>query len=318
MNRPAQRPSTTAPIPAACLYDGFVVHKRLRPVAHRFRYRVFSLLIDLDRLDAAHGLSAVFSVNRGNLVSFHERDHGRCDGTPLAAQARGLAREAGVESEIAHVALLCYPRVLGYAFNPLSVYYLFDGCGELTCLLYEVHNTFSQRHTYVAPVRTHERDGTSLRQARDKLLYVSPFIDMAMRYEFYLKAPADNLFLRVGERDAHGPVMLATFAGTKRPLSTLALIASCLTVPALGFKIIGAIHFEALRLWLKRLRPVSRPAPPAATSFDAEGAFSASQGTARGPLGTEGRQACSSIPMPSAKKARFPPRTPQPRSLDPP
>jgi DUF1365 family protein len=266
-----------APDAAACLYDGHVMHRRLRPLAHRFRYRVFSLLIDLDRLEAADRLSPLFGVNRRNLVSFHEEDHGKRDGTPLADQARGLAREAGVEGEIARALLLCYPRVLGYAFNPISVYYLFAATGELSCVLYEVHNTFSQRHTYAARVRPHERERTGLRQARDKLLYVSPFIDMAMRYEFYLKAPAEKLFLRIGERDQHGAVMAATFAAAQRPLSTRSLLASCLAVPALGLKVVGAIHFEALRLWLKGLRPFARPAPPCAASFGARGAFSAAE-----------------------------------------
>jgi DUF1365 family protein len=253
------------------------MHARLRPVPHRFRYTVFSLLIDLDRLEEADRLSSVFSVNRANLVSFHERDHGRRDGTALAGQARQLAREAGVEVEIARVLLLCYPRVCGYGFNPLSVYYLFDVSGELSCILYEVRNTFSQRHTYVAPVRPGEQDRTGLRQARDKLLYVSPFIDMAMRYEFYLYAPADRLFLRIRERDKHGPLLVATFAATRRVLSTRRVIGSCLAVPLLGLKVIGAIHFEALRLWIKGLRPVPRPAAQeTAASFDARGAFSSS------------------------------------------
>jgi DUF1365 family protein len=237
---------------------------------------VFSLLIDLDRLEEADKLSAVFGVNRPSLVSFHERDHGRRDGTALAAQARELARAAGVEAKIDRVVLLCYPRVCGYSFNPLSVYYLFGRSGGLSCILYEVRNTFSQRHTYVAPVRPEERDRAGLRQMRDKLLYVSPFIDMAMRYEFYLRAPADKLFLRIGERDKLGLFMVATFAATRRALSTRRLIGSCLAVPLLGFKVIAAIHFEALRLWLKGLRPISRPAPPAATSIDARGAFSSS------------------------------------------
>ncbi|MFI5012627.1 MAG: DUF1365 domain-containing protein [Hyphomicrobiales bacterium] len=274
MRGAAQIAAPRAPSAAAVLYDGHVMHARLRPIAHRFRYRVFSLLIDLDRLDAADRLSPLFGVNRGNLVSFHERDHGRRDGTPLAEQARRLAGEAGVEGEIGRVLLMCYPRILGYAFNPLSVYYLHDRSGALSCILYEVRNTFSERHIYVAPVRPAELDRTGLRQARDKLLYVSPFIDMAMRYEFYLKPPGDSLFLRIGECDRDGMLLIATFAGAKRAVSTRQLLASCLAVPALGLKVIGAIHWEALKLWLKGLRLMARPAPPAATSLDAKGAFS--------------------------------------------
>jgi DUF1365 family protein len=269
--------------PPACLYVGHVMHARSRPVAHRFRYRVFSLLIDLDRLDEAARLTRLFGVNRPNLVSFHERDHGSGDGTPLAAQARKLAREAGIDGGITKVMLLCYPRVLGYAFNPLSVYYVYGSSGELCCILYEVHNTFSQRHTYVAKVGPGELDGKGLRQTRDKLLYVSPFIDMAMRYEFHLKAPAENLFLRIGERDEHGRLLLATFAAARRRLSARSLIACCLAVPALGLKVIGAIHFEAARLWLKGLRPLARPHPPGSASFGADGAFSSAKADRHAP-----------------------------------
>ncbi|SDR45600.1 hypothetical protein SAMN05444161_4072 [Rhizobiales bacterium GAS191] len=278
------------PAEPACLYDGHVMHKRLRPLIHRFRYRVFSLLIDLDRLEEASRLSPVFSVNRSNLVSFHENDHGRGDGTALAVQARLLAHEAGVIGEVTRVTLLCYPRILGYVFNPLSVYYLHDRSGALACVLYEVHNTFSQRHIYVAPVRSGELDATGLRQARDKLLYVSPFIDMAMRYEFYLKPPGDTVFLRIRERDRDGPLLVASFAGAKRALSTRRLLASCLAIPALTFKVVAAIHWEALKLWLKGARLVPRPAPPAATSLDGQGAFSVVSGHGSD-AGSEARKA---------------------------
>ena len=274
---PPDAAGTSAGTPAASLYDGHVMHHRLRPRPHRFRYRVFSLLIDLDRLEEAGRLSPLFSVNRGNLASFHEADHGRRDGTSLAEQACLLAREAGIACAIGKVALLCYPRIFGYVFNPLSVYYLHDVEGALVCLLYEVRNTFAQRHIYVAPIREGELGASGLRQARDKLLYVSPFIDMAMRYEFYLKPPADTVFLRILERDRDGPLLLATFAGARRAVSTGRLLDMLVAVPALTFKIIGAIHWEALRLWLKGIRLVARPAPPAATSCDASGAFSATQ-----------------------------------------
>jgi DUF1365 family protein len=286
MTLPLPEPARRAE-PPACLYDGHVMHVRSRPVAHRFRYRVFSLLIDLDRLDEADKLSPLFGVNRPNLVSFHERDHGRSDGTPLAAQSRALAHAAGVESEISSVALLCYPRVFGYAFNPLSVYYLFDRSGEVSCILYEVHNTFSQRHTYAARVSLGERDGLGLRQTRDKLLYVSPFIDMAMRYEFYLRAPAESLFFRIAERDEHGLMLIATFAAVRRRLTSRSLLARCLAIPALGLKVIGAIHFEAARLWLKGLRPFARPDPPEPASFGSEGAFSSRTSSRRESLGSQ-------------------------------
>jgi uncharacterized protein len=269
------RPVTARPHDAACLYDGHVMHARLRPIAHRFRYRVFSLLIDLDRLDEADGLSRLFSVNRGNLVSFHEGDHGRRDGTPLAGQARELARQAGIADEIGRVTLLCYPRIFGYVFNPLSVYYLYDCAEALRCILYEVRNTFSEWHTYVAPIEPGQFDRAGLRQSRDKLFYVSPFIEMASRYDFYLTPPADSLFLRVANLDTDGRLLTATFAGLRRPLSSRQLATICIAIPAMTLKIVAGIHWEALKLWLKGVRLVRRPPPPPATSFGAAGSFGA-------------------------------------------
>jgi uncharacterized protein len=258
--------ATATTTDAACLYDGHVTHARLRPVAHRFRYRVFSLLIDLDRLEEAARLSRLFCVNRGNLVSFHELDHGRRDGTPLAEQARQLARQAGVTVDIGRVTLLCYPRIFGYVFNPLSVYYLHDRAGALRCVLYEVRNTFSQQHTYVAPITQGDIEAARLRQSCDKLLYVSPFIEMASRYEFHLKPPAANVFLRIANSDKDGKLLIATLAGARRRLSTRQLAASCLAVPAMTLKIVAGIHWQALRLWLKGVRLVPRPPAPAATA----------------------------------------------------
>ena len=153
----------------ACLYVGEVMHARLKPFVHRFAYRVFSLLIDLDRLDAAGRLSRVFSVDRGNLVSFRQSDHGPRDGTPLAAHARALMAEAGRDVEGGRVLLLCYPRIFGYAFNPLAVYFVYDRAGVLAGAIYEVRNTFGQMHTYVAPVRQGELDVSGLKQERDKI-----------------------------------------------------------------------------------------------------------------------------------------------------
>jgi len=142
---------------AASLYLGDVMHARLKPFVHRFNYRVMSLLIDLDRLEAADRQSPLFGVNRRALYSFHERDHGRRDGTSLRAYAGACARSHGIDLTGGRVELLCYPRLLGYAFNPLSVYFCFDASGDLALMIYEVRNTFRQVHHYVLPVAPHQR-----------------------------------------------------------------------------------------------------------------------------------------------------------------
>ena len=174
---------------AAVLYVGEVMHARLKPMGHRFSYRVMSLLIDPDRLADADRQSPVFGVNRAALYSFHESDHGRRDGSSLRAYARRCAAERGIDLTGGRVLLLCYPRLLGYAFNPLSVYFCHRADGELALLIYEVRNTFGDIHPYVLPVTPDEISDAGVRQQHDKLFYVSPFIEMAMRYHFRVLPP---------------------------------------------------------------------------------------------------------------------------------
>jgi len=237
--------------PAASLYVGDVMHARLKPFVHRFNYRVMSLLIDLDRLAEADHQSVLFGVNRGALYSFHERDHGRRDGTTLRAHAAACARAHGIDLAGGKVLLLCYPRLLGYAFNPLSVYFCFDAAGDLVLMIYEVRNTFRQMHHYVLPVAPEQRRAELIRQEQDKTFYVSPFIEADMRYRFRISPPADAVRIRILENDATGPLLAATFSGRRRALTTASLVKSFLALPFVTAKIIAAIHWQALRLWLK-------------------------------------------------------------------
>lgn len=260
-----------APADAATLYVGPVMHARLKPKPHRFTYDVFSLLIDLDALGTADASSRLFSVGRFNLVSFFERDHGQKDGGPLSGQIRALVGRAGVDIAGGRVLLLCYPRILGYVFNPLATYWCYGADGELKALVYEVTNTFRERHAYVAPVRAGEMSAAGVRQSRDKLLYVSPFIDMAMDYAFRLRPPGETVRLRILESDAEGPILSATFAGERRPFTGRSLLAICAKMPLMTLKVIAAIHWEAARLWIKGVRLADHPAPPAASSLDAPG-----------------------------------------------
>lgn len=245
--------------PAALLYRGDVMHARLKPMSHRFVYRVLNLLIDLDRLQDADRQSRLFGVNRHALYSFNERDHGPRDGTPLAAHVRGLAANAGVDLSGGRILLLCYPRLLGYAFNPLSVYYGYRADGTLALLVYEVRNTFGDHHSYVCPVGPGEISAGGIRQARNKRMYVSPFIGMEMRYHFRLTPPGDDLKIRILETDAEGPLLAATFHGRRYPLTSPHLLAAFLSLPFVTLKVIGGIHYEAARLWLKGARLFPRP-----------------------------------------------------------
>ncbi|MBA4034283.1 MAG: DUF1365 domain-containing protein [Bradyrhizobium sp.] len=242
----------------AALYVGEVMHARLKPIGHRFSYRVMSLLIDLDRLTEADRLSRLFGVNRAALYSFHESDHGARDGSPLRAYTQRCATEHGIDLSGGRVLLLCYPRLLGYTFNPLSVYFCYRASGELALLIYEVRNTFGDIHAYVLPVKPGEMSRAGVRQQQDKLFYVSPFIEMAMRYHFRVLPPGQRIQLRILETDRDGPLLAATFTGLRRALSTGQLWRSFFALPLVTVKIVAAIHWEALRLWLKGARLVPR------------------------------------------------------------
>jgi uncharacterized protein len=245
---------------AASLYFGEVMHARLKPMGHRFSYRVMSLLIDLDRLDEADRVSPLFGVNRAALYSFHEADHGRRDGASLRTHAQACAAEHGIDLTGGKVLLLCYPRLLGFTFNPLSVYFCHRAGGELALIIYEVRNTFGDIHSYVLPVKPGEAGPAGIRQQQDKQFYVSPFVEMAMRYHFRILPPAETVRLRILETDREGPLLAATFNGRRRALTTAALLRSFVTLPLVTLKIVAAIHWEALRLWLKGARLVPRPA----------------------------------------------------------
>lgn len=245
---------------SATLYVGEVMHARLKPMGHRFSYRVMSLLIDLDRLGEADRQSPLFGVNRPALYSFHESDHGNRDGSALRLHAQVRAADHGIDLTGGKVLLLCYPRLLGFAFNPLSVYFCHRANGELALIIYEVRNTFGDIHSYVLPVRPGEASPAGIRQQQDKQFYVSPFVEMAMRYRFRILPPADAVRLRILETDRDGPVLAATFNGRRRPLTTAELLRAFLALPLVSFKVIAAIHWEALRLWLKGARLVPRPA----------------------------------------------------------
>jgi DUF1365 family protein len=248
------RPADTA----AALYFGDVMHARLRPMGHRFSYRVMSLLIDLDRLDEAGRQSPLFAVNRAALYSFNEADHGERDGSSLRTYAQRCAAAHGIDLTGGRVLLLCYPRLFGYTFNPLSAYFCYRTDGELALVIYEVRNTFGELHCYVLPVQPGELSEAGVRQQQDKLFYVSPFIEMAMRYHFRVVPPGQSVKLRILETDHEGPLLAATFCGRRRALTTAALLRSLFSLPLVTFKIVAAIHWEALRLWLKGVRLVPR------------------------------------------------------------
>jgi uncharacterized protein len=261
-----------APQAAATLYPGDVMHARLNPFGHRFNYRVFSMLFDLDRMDEVDRLTPLMSVNRANLVSFRDSDHAEREGETARQFADRLLADAGLEKRASRVLLLAYPRIFGYVFNPLSVYFAYDEDDRLVALIYGVRNTFGERHTYVAPVEPGDLTPAGIRQERTKLFHVSPFIDMAARYHFRVLPPGRTVRLRIHETEAGKPVLAATFIGAAKKLDSGSLCACLLKIPFMTWKIFAGIHWEALKLWLKGARFHKSPPPPKPASYRDEAA----------------------------------------------
>ena len=221
-------------------------------------------LLDLDELDELDSRLRLFSRNRWSLFAFHDRDHLPADGpagTSLRAMVEGHLSAARIAPDGGAIALLSLPRILGYAFNPLSVYFCHRRDGTLAAILYEVRNTFRQRHTYVIPVDPAAADGP-VRQSCDKVFYVSPFLDMDMRYAFRIDPPGERIAVAVDGLRAGERIITASFAGARRELTDATLLRSFLAHPLLSFAVVGGIHWEALKLWLKGAGLRARPLPP--------------------------------------------------------
>ena len=232
----------------SALYEGLVAHSRLRPRRHRFQYRVFAMLLELDELAALDRGLKLFSYNRWGLFSFQDRDHG--DGRPLHAWLDDLLAQSGIVAKGAR-RVLCYPRILGYVFNPLSVWFCDDERGRLKAIIYEVHNTYDERHAYVLPV---DGDAAVIRHDCAKAFYVSPFLSPDCRYGFRISPPGENVAIVIRAEEAGAPILDASFAGKRRELDDSALAGMLLRYPLMTLKVVAAIHFEAVRLMLKGIR----------------------------------------------------------------
>jgi uncharacterized protein len=245
---------------ASALFPGNVTHARLRPRPHNLAYRISSLLLDLDELAALDQKLHLFSVDRFNVFSFYSNDRGDASGRPLREQIDGHMRAAGLVADGGPIRVLTMPRVLGWSFNPLSVFFCYRRSGEINAVLWEVDNTFGERHGYLIPAEAF--DGRELRQRCDKSFYVSPFTDMNLVYDFRVRPPGDTFSIVIQASDVAGSILTACHTGNRVELTDHALLRLFLTLPYQTLKVTGGIAWEALKLWSKGIAIRPRPPPP--------------------------------------------------------
>ena len=243
---------------ASAIYSGVVTHTRLKPRAHKLRYRVFMLLLDLDELSTLNKALRLFGLDHFALTGFSQPDHLDGSQVPLKVQVEGHLAKAGIAAG-GPIRLLCMPRILGGAFNPISVYFCHRADQTLTAVLYEVNNTFGEKHCYLIPATG---QGV-IEQGIDKGFYVSPFMDMDLSYGFRILPPSETVSISVEVNDAQGRVLVAAFAGRQIALTDAALWRAWWTHPLMTLGVMAAINWEALKIWLKGEHVRPRPkAPP--------------------------------------------------------
>ena len=236
------------------IYIGKVIHKRFKPKEHYFKYNVFSLLIDLNELEEINKEIKFFSYNKFNIISFFEKDHGDRDGSSIKTWVKKNLKSIGILTEDISIKLLCYPRIFGYVFNPLSTFFIYNKHSELISIFYEVKNTFGEQHTYIFKAQ----DEKTIHNKCKKKFYVSPFIEMDCEYHFKTLNPREQLSVVINQNDKDGKLLFASQDGISKDFNNKNLILSYLTHPLMTFKIIGAIHYEAFKLWVKRIKLISK------------------------------------------------------------
>lgn len=246
--------------PAPKLFLGAVMHRRLRPVANHFLYRVFFLAIPLSNVAALQ--NRWFGVNRWNLLGFDFRDHGARDGSHPLGWIRALLAREGLAVADGEVWLQAFPRVLGYVFNPVSFWMCHDRAARLRAIVCEVNNTFGERHCYVL-AHPDARPIVSIDQlAARKVFHVSPFCRIEGEYRFRFVTGGRRTLARIDYGDAAGDLLHTSISGREAPYSARALLRAFCTHPWMTLGVVARIHWQALKLWAKRVPFFSKPVPP--------------------------------------------------------
>jgi len=233
-----------------CLYEGRVFHIRNLPKKHSFKYSVFSVQFDLCKIQKIFHRIMFFSIDKFNIFSFHHKDYGPPDCTNLERWIKSSLKNVGVKDNVNSIFLLTYPRILGYVFNPLSVYTCLNKHKKIVGQIYEVHNTFKQRHFYITR-NTFNLDNHNFKIS--KSFHVSPFMSMEGTYKFksFMNDKSLSIIIKyLSEKEN----LVASFTASKKKLSSLRLLVNFFKYPLMTIKVIAGIHIEAILLYMKGLK----------------------------------------------------------------
>jgi hypothetical protein len=252
-------------IPEPGIYTGKLRHRRFRPRRHEFTYNLFMAWLDIDRIPAMMAACPWTAYNRFNWASFDERDHFGDPKLSLRERVMRDARTHGLELPPGPVFLLTHLRYLGYCFNPISFFYCYDEAGRIHSILGEVHNTFGEIRNYWLTSENRQGEnrqatGNAFRYVCPKTLHVSPFNPMNLDYEFVLTEPGQRLVAHMNTAEGSDkPFFDATLTLEHRAWTSRNLAAALAGYPLMTVQVIGAIHWEALRLWIKRVPVFTHP-----------------------------------------------------------
>lgn len=227
------------------------MHHRLEPLKNRFVYRIFMFCLDLDELDSLHSSVRLFSRNRFNIFSFRDSDHLNFGKTTVKENVLEYLRNNGIELNKGRIVLVTHVRMFGYVFNPVSFYYCYDAEGNPVCAVPEVGNTFGELKPYM--LKSEDRTADGFRKTVTKFFYVSPFIDLDATFDFNMRLPGETLHVTVDDFKDGVKIFLSAVRGERKPLTDARLLWYVLRFPFITLQVIGLIHWQALKLYLKKL-----------------------------------------------------------------